>query len=201
MTGNGSSNLAKEADIHIDVSVEQEACPLNLAPTSSTTAALVMGDALAIALLESRGFTEDDFAKSHPGGTLGRRLLLHIGDIMHADSAIPRVNQDASLRDGLMEMTDKGLGMTVVVDENSRVIGIYTDGDLRRTLDQGLDVHSCGIAEVMTSPCQVAQPEMLAAEALQIMQEKKINAIPIVDKDRCLIGAINMHDLLRAGVV
>jgi len=201
MTGNSESNLAKEADVNIDVSVEQEACPLNLAPTSSTTAALVMGDALAIALLEARGFTENDFAKSHPGGTLGRRLLLHISDIMHSGPEVPMVNVDATLRDGLMEMTDKGLGMTVVVGENNTVIGVYTDGDLRRTLDQGLDVHICGISEVMTSPCQVAQPDMLAAEALQIMQEKKINAIPIVDKERCLIGAINMHDLLRAGVV
>ncbi len=201
MTGNSKSNLAREADVNIDVSVEQEACPLNLAPTSSTTAALVMGDALAIALLEARGFTENDFAKSHPGGTLGRRLLLHISDIMHSDSEIPLVKVNATLREGLMEMTDKGLGMTVVVDENNTVIGVYTDGDLRRTLDNGVDVHSCGISEVMTSPCQVAQPEMLAAEALQIMQEKKINAIPIVDKERCLIGAINMHDLLRAGVV
>lgn len=201
MTGNNKSNLAREADVNIDVSVEQEACPLNLAPTSSTTAALVMGDALAIALLEARGFTENDFAKSHPGGTLGRRLLLHISDIMHSDSEIPQVKVDATLRDGLMEMTDKGLGMTVVVDENNTVIGVYTDGDLRRTLDNGVDVHSCGISDVMTSPCQVAQPEMLAAEALQIMQEKKINAIPIVDRERCLIGAINMHDLLRAGVV
>ncbi len=201
MTGNRNSNLSREADIHIDVSVEQEACPLNLAPTSSTTATLVMGDALAIALLESRGFTEDDFAKSHPGGTLGRRLLLHIGDIMHSDEEIPRVEKDASLRDGLMEMTDKGLGMTVVVNAENGVIGVYTDGDLRRTLDQGIDVHNCNISEVMTSPCQTAQADMLAAEALQIMQEKKINAIPIVDKNRYLIGVINMHDLLRAGVV
>ncbi len=201
MTGNSDSTLAREADVNIDVSVEQEACPLNLAPTSSTTAALVMGDALAIALLEARGFTEDDFAKSHPGGTLGRRLLLHISDIMHSDEQIPRVRLNASLRDGLMEMTAKGLGMTVVVDAEDNVIGIYTDGDLRRTLDQGIDVHNCGISEVMTSPCQVARPDMLAAEALQIMQEKKINAIPIVDEDRHLIGAINMHDLLMAGVV
>ncbi len=201
MTGNCESNLSREADVNIDVSVEQEACPLNLAPTSSTTAALVMGDALAVALLEARGFTEADFAKSHPGGTLGRRLLLHISDIMHSGSEIPQVNTDASLRDGLMEMTDKGLGMTVVVDENHTVIGIYTDGDLRRTLDNGIDVHKCKISEVMTSPCQVVHPDMLAAEALQIMQEKKINAIPIVDENRSLIGAINMHDLLRAGVV
>ncbi len=201
LTGNRDSNLAREADVNLDVSVEQEACPLNLAPTSSTTAALVMGDALAIALLEARGFTEADFAKSHPGGILGRRLLLHIGDIMHSGPAVPQVNSDASLRDGLMEMTAKGLGMTVVVDHDGTVIGIYTDGDLRRTLDQGIDIHNCGISEVMTSPCQMAQADMLAAEALQIMQKKKINGIPIVDTNKRLIGALNMHDLLRAGVV
>jgi arabinose-5-phosphate isomerase len=201
MTGNKDSNLAREADVHIDVSVEQEACPLNLAPTSSTTAALAMGDALAIALLEARGFTESDFAKSHPGGTLGRRLLLHIADIMHSGDGIPSVGADASLRDGLMEMTNKGLGMTVVVAADNTVVGIFTDGDLRRTLDQGVDVHDCGISEVMTSPCKVAHADMLAAEALQIMQEKKINAIPIVDQRQHLIGAISMHDLLRAGVV
>lgn len=201
MTGNCNSNLAREADIHIDVSVEQEACPLNLAPTSSTTATLVMGDALAIALLESRGFTEDDFAKSHPGGTLGRRLLLHISDIMHVDSEVPRIDSQASLRDGLMEMTKKGLGMTVVVDKQDKVAGVYTDGDLRRTLDQGIDIHNCSISEVMTNSCETATADMLAAEALQIMQEKKINALPIVGVDRELIGVINMHDLLRAGVV
>ncbi len=201
MTGNKGSNLAREADVHIDVSVEQEACPLNLAPTSSTTAALAMGDAMAIALLEARGFTESDFAKSHPGGTLGRRLLLHIADIMHSEEGIPRVEADASLRDGLVEMTNKGLGMTVVVAADNTVVGIFTDGDLRRTLDQGVDVHNCGISEVMTSPCKVAHADMLAAEALQIMQEKKINAIPIVDQKQHLIGAISMHDLLRAGVV
>jgi arabinose-5-phosphate isomerase len=160
-----------------------------------------MGDALAIALLESRGFTEDDFAKSHPGGALGRRLLLHISDIMHVDSEIPQVDSQASLRDGLVEMTKKGLGMTVVVDGQDKIAGVYTDGDLRRTLDQGIDIHNCTISEVMTNSCEVATAEMLAAEALQIMQEKKINAIPIVDKDGRLIGVINMHDLLRAGVV
>ncbi len=201
LTGNQKSNMAREADVNIDVSVAQEACPLNLAPTSSTTAALVMGDALAIALLEARGFTEHDFAKSHPGGTLGRRLLLHIGDIMHSGAEIPQVRADAPLRDGLMEMTDKGLGMTVVVDQNNVVAGVFTDGDLRRTLDLGVDMHSCKISEVMTGQCQTAQADMLAAEALQIMQEKKINALPIVDQEQCLVGAISMHDLLRAGVV
>ncbi len=201
MTGNRDSNLAREAEVNIDVSVAQEACPLNLAPTSSTTAALVMGDALAIAMLEARGFTEQDFAKSHPGGTLGRRLLLHIGDIMHSGTGIPKVTTKAPLRDGLMEMTDKGLGMTVVVDENNIVAGIFTDGDLRRTLDLGVDMHKCEISEVMTRQCQTAQADMLAAEALQIMQENKINALPIVDRGQHLVGAISMHDLLRAGVV
>jgi len=201
MTGNRGSNLATEADVNIDVSVEHEACPLNLAPTSSTTAALAMGDALSIALLEARGFTEHDFAKSHPGGTLGRRLLLHIGDIMHSGSGVPRVNYDAPMRDGLVEMTDKGLGMTVVVNADDIVAGIFTDGDLRRTLDLGVDMRNSNISEVMTHNCKVAQADMLAAEALQIMQENKINAIPIVDREQRLVGAISMHDLLRAGVV
>jgi len=201
MTGNRGSNLATEADVNIDVSVEHEACPLNLAPTSSTTAALAMGDALAIALLEARGFTEHDFAKSHPGGILGRRLLLHIGDIMHSGSGVPRVNYDAPMRDGLVEMTDKGLGMTVVVNADDIVAGIFTDGDLRRTLDLGVDMRNSNISEVMTHNCKVAQADMLAAEALQIMQENKINAIPIVDREQRLVGAISMHDLLRAGVV
>ena len=201
MTGNPHSNLAKESDIHIDVSVAQEACPLNLAPTSSTTAALVMGDALAIALLESRGFTEEDFARSHPGGSLGRRLLLHIGEIMHTGAGIPSVNQNAPVRDALMEMTRKGLGMTAVVDDHGRLVGIYTDGDLRRTLDKNRDIHSCVVSEVMTPNCKTASKEMLAAEALKIMEDNKINALLLVDDERRLEGAVNMHDLLRAGVV
>ena len=201
MTGNPNSRLALESNVNIDVSVEQEACPLNLAPTSSTTAALAMGDALAIALLEARGFTEDDFARSHPGGTLGRRLLLHIGDIMHTGDNIPQVTIDSSLRDALVEMSSKGLGMTTIVDRDGRLNGVFTDGDLRRTLDHGIDVHNCSLSEVMTSPCKTARPDMLAAEALQIMQEGKINALPIVDSEQCVVGAINMHDLLRAGVV
>jgi len=201
MTGKPDSNLAREADVHIDVSVEQEACPLNLAPTSSTTAALAMGDALAIALLEARGFTEQDFARSHPGGSLGRRLLLHIGDIMHAGDEIPVVSEDADLRDALVEMTNKGLGMTAVVDALGRLAGIYTDGDLRRTLDQQEDLRHCPIARVMTRDCKTAQADQLAAEALQIMEQSKINALLITDDERHLIGALNMHDLLRAGVV
>jgi len=201
MTGKADSTLARNADIHIDVSVEQEACPLNLAPTSSTTAALVMGDALAIALLEARGFTEEDFARSHPGGTLGRRLLLHIGDIMHTGDRVPQVNIQALLSDALLEMTNKGLGMTAVVDDPGRLVGIFTDGDLRRVLDRGLDLHHSTMQEVMTTGCTTARADQLAAEALQMMQEKKINALLVLDDRQHLIGAFNMHDLLRAGVV
>jgi arabinose-5-phosphate isomerase len=201
MTGNPDSNLSREADVNIDVSVEQEACPLNLAPTSSTTAALAMGDALAIALLEARGFTEEDFARSHPGGSLGRRLLLHISDIMHSGSGIPKVTEDAALRDALMEMTDKGLGVTAVVDQAGRLTGVFTDGDLRRTLDGGVDIRTCLISEVMTRNGKTAPKDLLAAEALQIMESNKINALMIVNEEGFLEGAINMHDLLRAGVV
>jgi len=201
MTGNPNSNLAREADVHLDISVKQEACPLNLAPTSSTTATLAMGDALAIALLESKGFTEMDFARSHPGGSLGRRLLLHIGDIMHSGPDVPVVNQDAQLREALIEMTNKGLGMTAITDSQGKLTGIYTDGDLRRTLDKELDIHSCKVRDVMHEGCKTATADMLAAEALQIMQENKINALLIVDEQQRLTGAINMHDLLRAGVV
>jgi len=201
LTGNPKSTLAREADVHIDVSVDQEACPLNLAPTSSTTAALAMGDALAIALLESRGFTEQDFARSHPGGSLGRRLLLHIEDVMHSGSELPIISEDASLRDALVEMTNKGLGMTAITDDQGRLAGIYTDGDLRRTLDRDVDIHHNEISQLMTRDCITARPEMLAAEGLQIMQENKINALLIVDDGEQLVGALNMHDLLRAGVV
>ncbi len=201
MTGNPASTLARNADVHIDVSVEQEACPLNLAPTSSTTVALVMGDAMAIALLEARGFTEEDFARSHPGGTLGRRLLLHISDIMHTGERVPQVNLRALLSDALLEMTNKGLGMTAVVDDQGRLAGIFTDGDLRRVLDRGLDLHHSTMSEVMTTGCTTARADQLAAEALQIMQEKKINALLVLDDQQRLMGAFNMHDLLRAGVV
>jgi len=202
MTGKPSSNLAREADVHIDVSVEKEACPLGLAPTSSTTAALAMGDAMAVSLLEARGFTEEDFARSHPGGSLGRKLLLHIGDIMHRDSAVPAVPAEATLRDALIEMTAKGLGMTAVVNDAARVLGIFTDGDLRRTLDLGVDVHTARVSEVMTRSCKTAVPTALAAEALEVMERNKINGLLVVDPNGgCLIGALNMHDLLRAGVV
>jgi arabinose-5-phosphate isomerase len=201
LTGNANSNLATEADVHLDVSVEQEACPLGLAPTSSTTAALAMGDALAIALLEARGFTEEDFARSHPGGSLGRRLLLHVGDIMHTGEAVPKVSQDASLNQALLEMTRKGLGMTAVVDDEDHIIGIYTDGDLRRSLDQGVDVRHCAVADVMTPGCITLTPDSLAAEAVQLMESKKINSLLVANEQQELIGALNMHVLLQAGVM
>ena len=201
MTGNPESTLSLAASANINVSVEKEACPLGLAPTASTTAALAMGDALAVALLESRGFTEEDFARSHPGGALGRRLLLLIDDLMHTGDAIPRVSVNTSLTDTLMEMTRKGLGMTVVVDDQDRVAGVYTDGDLRRSIDHKIDLHDAVVRDVMTAAPKTVQPGMLAAEALQIMDKTKINALPVVDDDNKLVGALNMHDLLRAGVV
>jgi arabinose-5-phosphate isomerase len=201
LTGRPESTLAKCADVHLDVSVEREACPLGLAPTSSTTAALVMGDALAIALLEARGFTAEDFALSHPGGNLGRRLLLHVSDIMHSGDAVPACTPDVSMSDALMEMTSKGLGMTAVVDDQQHIIGIFTDGDLRRVLAQNVDVHNTKLSEFMTTSCKTGQQTMLAAEVLELMQRHKINALLIADEDNKLIGAINMHDLLRAGVV
>jgi len=201
MTGKPNSSLARSADVHIDVSVQKEACPLGLAPTSSTTAALVMGDALAIALLETRGFTAEDFALSHPGGNLGRRLLLRVSDIMHTGDRIPQVQDHELLSAALVEMTDKGLGMTAVIDDKGNIAGVFTDGDLRRVLAQSIDVHNTVIAEVMTTMCKTAKPTMLAAEVLALMQQYKINALLIVDDNDKLVGAINMHDLLRAGVV
>ncbi len=201
MTGSPRSTLARESEVHLDVSVEKEACPLGLAPTSSTTAALVMGDALAVALLEARGFTAEDFALSHPGGSLGRRLLLHVSDIMHSGEALPVVTQSASLHDALEAMSAKGLGMTAVVDDQGRLSGVYTDGDLRRTLNKPVDIHRLQIGEVMTRQCKTVAPSMLAAEALQLMDEKKINGLLVVNDQQQLIGAFNMHDLLRAGVM
>ncbi len=202
MTGNPRSTLARKADVNLDVSVAKEACPLGLAPTASTTAALVMGDALAVALLEARGFTAEDFALSHPGGSLGRRLLLHVGDIMHTGEQLPQVAENDKLRHALVEMSAKGLGMTAVVDAERRVVGIYTDGDLRRTLDhRGLDVHKCPVSKVMTRGGVTITADRLAAEALKLMDEKRINALLVVDQEQRLVGALNMHDLLRAGVV
>jgi arabinose-5-phosphate isomerase len=202
LTGKPASTLARSADIHLDVSVSREACPLGLAPTSSTTATLAMGDALAVAVLEARGFTEHDFALSHPGGNLGRRLLLRVGDIMHTGSAIPLVMTDATLKATLLEMSAKGLGMAGVIDPVSgRLTGIYTDGDLRRTFELMPRIESALVKDFMTANCVTIDPERFASEALKIMQDRKINALMVVDEDLRVQGALNMHDLLRAGVV
>ncbi len=201
LTGNPDSTLARAAEVHIDISVPQEACPLGLAPTSSTTASLAMGDALAVALLEARGFTAEDFARSHPGGRLGRRLLLLIDDVMHTGEQMPRSAPDHLLKEALLEMSRKGLGTTVVVDGDDRVLGVFTDGDLRRALDRQVDVHTACVAEVMTPNCKTIAPGTLAAEALRMMQQFKINALPVVNSDGRLTGVLNMHDLLRAGVL
>lgn len=201
MTGAPDSTLARAAQAHLDVSVKQEACPLGLAPTSSTTAALVMGDALAIALLEARGFSAEDFAFSHPGGALGRRLLLKVEDIMHTGEAIPIVSRETLLSNALLEVTAKKLGITTVVDADGILLGIFTDGDLRRTLDHGIDIHTTQIDQVMTSHCKTISAGQLAAEALKLMQDNKINALVVVDENNRPAGALNMHDLLRAGVI
>lgn len=201
MTGNPTSTLAELADVHICVAVKQEACPLGLAPTSSTTATLAMGDALAVALLHARGFTADDFAMSHPGGSLGRRLLLHIHDVMHSAERMPLVNQSASLSDALLEMSRKGLGMTGVSDSDGKLVGLFTDGDLRRVLDQRVDVHQARIAEVMTKNPITIHADVLAAEGLKLMEDRKINGLFVVDDHGQPLGALNMHDLLKAGVM
>ncbi|MEY3105848.1 MAG: hypothetical protein RIT35_8 [Pseudomonadota bacterium] len=201
MTGNPMSTLSLVASTHINVAVTQEACPLGLAPTSSTTAALVMGDALAVSLLEARGFTKDDFALSHPGGSLGRRLLLRVNDIMHLGDNIPSVAESALISHALLEMTEKKLGMTAIVNDEQEVVGIFTDGDLRRTLAKNLDLQKTCISDVMTSHCAVISEDILAAEAMQIMEQKKINALIVVNKQKQAIGALNMHDLIRAGIV
>jgi arabinose-5-phosphate isomerase len=201
LTGNPESAIAALADVSIDVSVVEEACPLGLAPTSSTTAALAMGDALAVALLEARGFTAEDFARSHPGGRLGRRLLLLTADVMHSGARMPRSAPDDLLKDALLEMSRKGLGTTVVVDADEQVLGVFTDGDLRRALDRQVDLHTARVAEVMTQRCKTIAPTALAAEALRMMQQHKINALPVVNSAGKLAGVLNMHDLLRAGVL
>ncbi|MGO4223139.1 KpsF/GutQ family sugar-phosphate isomerase [Lysobacter sp. TAF61] len=202
MTGRPQSSLAREADVHLDVSVPAEACPLALAPTSSTTASLALGDALAVALLDARGFTADDFARSHPAGALGRRLLLHIADIMHAGDDVPKVSADASVSEALIEMSRKRLGMTAVVDDEGRLLGLYTDGDLRRTLDDvGVDLRHTRIAEVMTRSPKTIDSDSLAVEAAQLMEAHKISGLLVVDESRRVVGALNIHDLLRARVV
>ncbi len=201
MTGNPRSPLGLAADVHLNTGVEQEACPLNLAPTSSTTVTLVMGDAIAIALLEAKGFTAEDFAFSHPGGSLGRRLLLKVSDIMHSGANLPVVQEGTLLRDALMEITSKGLGLTAIVDAQQRLLGIFTDGDLRRSLDNGLNIALSTIDTLMTRHCITIDADILAAEALKIMDDHKINGLICVDEEQRPVGAINMHDLLKAGVL
>jgi len=201
MTSNPVSTLAKLSDTHICIKVSQEACPLGLAPTSSTTATLVMGDAIAVALLNAKDFTADDFALSHPGGSLGKRLLLRLADIMHEDERLPVVSNTAKIKDALVEMSLKGLGMTAVINDNKELVGLFTDGDLRRILDAKIDIHQDEIASVMTVNPTVANAEMLAAQALKIMEDKKINGLIIVNNKNQPIGAMNMHDLLKSGVL
>lgn len=200
MTSNPESNMAKLADIHLQISVPKEACPLGLAPTTSTTATLVMGDALAVSLLQARGFTAEDFALSHPGGALGRKLLLKLEDIMHKGDALPTVSPTDLIRDALLEISRKGLGMTAVVDHNNNMLGIFTDGDLRRLLDKRVDIHTTVIGDVMTVNPTVASPNLLAIEGVNLMQNRSINALLICDNNK-LVGALNMHDLLKAGVM
>ncbi|MGZ8154553.1 MAG: KpsF/GutQ family sugar-phosphate isomerase [Burkholderiales bacterium] len=200
-TGNPASSLAVEADVHLYASAEKEACPLNLAPTASTTAALALGDALAVALMHAKGFTRDEFARSHPGGALGRRLLTHVRDVMRAGENAPRVGEQATLMDAMLEMSRGGMGMTAIVDEGEHVIGIFTDGDLRRTLEKGADLRTTPIRTVMGASPRTIAPERLAVEAVEIMERNKVNQILVVDEERRLLGALNMHDLFRAKVI
>ncbi len=201
ITANGESTLAQAADVSLEIGRAEEACPLGLAPTSSTTATLVLGDALAVAILEARGFTAEDFALSHPGGALGRKLLLRVEDVMHKGEQVPVAKAGTLIVDALMEITKKGLGMTAVTDDNGMLKGLYTDGDLRRNLDQRIDIHHTTLEKVINTQCTTVAPNILAAEALAIMQEKKINGVIVVDKENRPVGALNMHDLLRAGVM
>lgn len=201
MTGNPGSTLAREADAHLNAAVDKEACPLNLAPTASTTAALALGDALAVALLDARGFSADDFARTHPGGSLGRRLLVHVRDLMHSGEALPKTGADASLKTALLEMTQKGLGMTAVVDAAGRVAGVFTDGDLRRALEHVVDLQQARVADLMTKNPKTIGADELAVAAVEKMDTLKINGLLVVDADNALVGALNMHDLLKAGVV
>ena len=201
MSGNPRSTLGTESDVHLNAAVDKEACPLNLAPTASTTAALALGDALAVALLEARGFSAEDFALTHPGGSLGRRLLVRVRDLMHTGARLPRVTLGASTKEALLEMTDKGLGMTAVVDETEKVVGVFTDGDLRRALEKKLDILSVEVDQVMTLNPKTIGPDQLAAEAVGRMETLRINGLLVVNEAGQLQGALNMHDLLRAGVV
>jgi arabinose-5-phosphate isomerase len=201
LTGNSRSSLAEAADAHLDAAVDKEACPLGLAPTASTTAALALGDALAVALLDAKGFGEEDFARSHPGGSLGRRLLTHVRDIMHSDKGVPAVNQNATLAEAVLEISCKGLGMTAIVDDARQVLGIYTDGDLRRTLEKRVDFTTTAISSVMSRNPRSIKPDALAAEAVQIMEQYNISQMLVIDSNNKLVGALNMHDLLRAKVI
>jgi arabinose-5-phosphate isomerase len=201
LTGNPVSSLAREADVHLYAGAEKEACPLDLAPTASTTAALALGDALAVALMHAKGFTREDFARSHPGGALGRKLLTHVRDVMRSGEGAPRVGPHASVMDAVLEMSRGRMGMTAVVDEAGRVIGIFTDGDLRRTLERGTDLTTTRIADAMAAAPRTIAPERLAAEAVEIMERHKVNQILVVDEERKLLGALNMHDLFRAKVI
>jgi len=201
MTGKPLSTLASAATVALDVTVDEEACPLNLAPTASTTAALAMGDALAVALLESRGFTQEDFALSHPGGSLGRKLLLKVADVMRTGDDVPAVTSATPVIDGLMEMTSKGLGMTAVVNNDNRLEGIFTDGDLRRQIDQEIDFKSAKMADVMNASCKTISPDELAAEAVHLLEQYKITSLVVVKEDGSVAGALNVHDLFRAGVM
>ncbi|KJG12927.1 KpsF/GutQ family sugar-phosphate isomerase [Photobacterium iliopiscarium] len=200
MTGKPESSMAKMAQVNLQITVDKEACPLNLAPTSSTTATLVMGDAVAISVMEARGFTADDFALSHPGGALGRKLLLRIADVMHSGELLPMIEEHASIKDALLEISHKGLGMTAIVDHNQQLRGIFTDGDLRRLLDNHIDIHNTSIGEVMSNNPQTISPQLLAAEGLKLMEDNKINGLLVTENNQ-LVGALNMHDLLKAGVL
>ena len=201
ITGNPQSSLAVEADVHLNAMVDKEACPLNLAPTASTTASLALGDALAVALLDARGFRPEDFARSHPGGALGRRLLTHVSDVMRSGERIPQVSENVSVPEAVMEMTRKGMGMTAVVDAQKRVLGMFTDGDLRRALEKGIDLRSAAMTELMTRNPRSIAPTELAAEAVELMERFRVNQLLVVDERNTLVGAVNMHDLLLAKIV
>lgn len=201
MTGNAESSLAREADVHLEVRVKEEACPLNLAPTASTTAALALGDALAVALLDARGFDEADFARSHPGGSLGRRLLTHVSDVMRRGGQLPTVRQDATLVAALLEMTRGGMGMTAILDAQGRVAGIFTDGDLRRTIERSIDLNRASVADVMTRGPRTIGAERLALEAVEMMEQHRINQLLVTTPDGTLTGALSMHDLMLAKVI
>ncbi|HTT40203.1 MAG TPA: KpsF/GutQ family sugar-phosphate isomerase [Burkholderiales bacterium] len=201
ITGNPNSSLAREADVHLDAGVAEEACPLGLAPTASTTAALALGDALAVALLEARGFGADDFARSHPGGALGRRLLTHVSDVMRRGTAVPAVARTALLPEAILEVSRKGMGMTAIVEPDGRVAGIFTDGDLRRTLEKPIDLRTVPVDQVMTASPRTIHPDRLAVEAVKLMEDHRISQVLVVDEDQHLVGALNMHDLFRAKVL